>query len=287
MIEDDPSKPGPYGTDASMPNGLIDLWNPATFDDGLLAELRCEAGMIRDYFATERANYEAYNAPGNRDMLRENPHGHIYNVFVDKVLASLMAARTVRGWHYTRMTDAEVELLRRGGVYPSSLETIRRRLDSLAAAGEITSETADVLFAESPFHSDEMGGRGDKFWTTSQPAPVTRSDVTSLLGSWGGESIYWRIQDPELVASIGRIGRPRVLEIALPLNAGPDARAAARAVTRTFAAGLGCRVTRERLDLHVVRPLGPEAVVAVHTEGDEIYERIGRDYPIVFAEEGD
>jgi hypothetical protein len=270
-----------------MPDGLIDLWNSKSFDNGLLAELRCEAGMVRDYFATESANYDAYCAPGNRDMLRENPHWHIYNVFVDKVLAPLMAARTVRGWHYTRMTDAEVELLRRGGVYPSSLETIRRRLDGLAATGEITAETADVLFAESPFHSDEMGGRGDKFWTTSQPLPVTRSDVTSLLRSWGGESIYWRIQDPELVASIGRIGRPRVLEIALPLDAGPDARAAAHAVTRTFAAGLGCRVIRERLDLHVVRSLGPEAVVAVHTEGDEIYAQIGRRYPPGFVADVD
>ncbi|CAA2161101.1 hypothetical protein MBRA_06261 [Methylobacterium brachiatum] len=270
-----------------MPDGLIDLWNPETFDDALLAELRCEAGMILDYFATERANHEAYCVPGNREMLRENPHGHIYNLFVDKVLTPLMAARTVRGWHYTRMTDAEVELLRRDGVYPSSLATIRRRLDSLAALGVITLETADVLFAESPFHSDEMGGRGGKFWTVSQPLPVTWSDVTSLLGSWGGESIYWRIQDPELVASIARIGRPRVLEIALPLDAGPDARAAARAVTRTFAAGLGCMVTRERLDLHVVRLLGPEAVVAVHTEGDESYAQIGRQYPPGFVADVD
>lgn len=83
-----------------------------------------------------------------------------------------MAARTLRGWYYTRMTDAEVERLRQGGIYPSNLAAIRRRLDHLVAAGEIAPETADMLFSESPFHHDEMGGRGDKFWTTSQPVPI-------------------------------------------------------------------------------------------------------------------
>lgn len=62
--------------------------------------------MIRDYFMTERANYEAYCAPDNKDSLWENPHGRAYTHFVEDVLTPLMAAKSVRGWHYTRMTDA-------------------------------------------------------------------------------------------------------------------------------------------------------------------------------------
>lgn len=270
-----------------MPGAPIDLWDDKTFDDELLVELRGAAGMIRDYFVTERANYEAYCAPDNKDSLRENPYGRAHTHFVEEVLTPLMVARSVRGWHYTRMTDAEVELLRQRGVYPSNLELIRRRLDSLVEAEEIMPEVADMLFSTSPFHDDEMGGRGGKFWTVSQPLPVTRSDVTPLLRSWGGESIYWRLQDADLKASIARIGRPRVLEIATPLDAGTEAYSAAKAVTRTFAMSLGCKVTKEYLDLHVVRALGPEAVLAVHTEGDDVYPRIARGYPAGIMEELD
>lgn len=270
-----------------MPGAPIDLWDDKTYDDALLSELRRASVMIRDYFMTERANYEAYNAPDNKDSLRENPYGRAYGHFVEEVLTPLMAARSIRGWHYTRMTDAEVELLRQRGIYPSNLEMIRRRLDSLVAAGEITPEVADVLFSDSPFHHDEMGGRTGKFWTVSQPLPVTRSDVTPLLRSWGGESIYWRVQNADLQASLARIGRPRVLEIAIPLDAGTEAYSAAKAVARTFAMSLGCKVTREHLDLHVVRALGPEAVLAVHTEGDEVYPQIARGYPAGIMEEHD
>lgn len=78
-----------------------------------------------------------------------------------------------------------------------------------------------------------------------------------------------------------------MLEIAIPLDAGTEAYSAARAVTRTFALSLGCKVTRERLDVQAVRALGPESVLAIHTEGDDIYPRIARGYPDSFVGEDD
>lgn len=56
-----------------MPGAPIDLWDDKTYDDALLSELRRASVMIRDYFMTERANYEAYNAPDNKDSLRVRP----------------------------------------------------------------------------------------------------------------------------------------------------------------------------------------------------------------------
>lgn len=271
----------------TMHEGLIDLWNVETFDDGLLAEMRCEAKMLRAYFTAEHANHEAYVAPGNWSPFRENPHGHIYNLFLENVLTPMMRSRRVRGWHYTRMTDFEVERLRAGGVYPSNLEAIRSRLDGLVAAGVVSSEMAIPLFASSSFHTDEYGSRDGKFWVVSQPVSVDQSDVTDLLRSWGGESIYFHLSDAHLKTVVEGIGRPRVLEIALPIDAGPNAYSTACAVLKTYAHSIACEVLKDRLDLHATRALGPEAVLAVHTKGDVTYGRIGRGYPPLFVDDRD
>ncbi|RCW82325.1 hypothetical protein C7476_108139 [Phyllobacterium bourgognense] len=60
----------------------------------------------------------------------------------------LMEARTIRAWHSIRLTDAEVDVLRQGGIYPSSLDTIRSRFAAQAAAGAFSQEVADRLFAD-------------------------------------------------------------------------------------------------------------------------------------------
>lgn len=38
----------------------------------------------------------------------------------------LMEVRTIRAWHYTRITDTEIDVLRQNGIYPYSLYTIAR-----------------------------------------------------------------------------------------------------------------------------------------------------------------
>jgi hypothetical protein len=40
-----------------------------------------------------------------------------------------METRTIRAWHYTRLTDAEVVAMRMTGISLSSLDAIRQRLD--------------------------------------------------------------------------------------------------------------------------------------------------------------
>ena len=39
----------------------------------------------------------------------------------------LMESRTIRAWHYTLMTDTEIDALRQTGINPSSLDTIQSR----------------------------------------------------------------------------------------------------------------------------------------------------------------
>jgi hypothetical protein len=140
-----------------MTESLIDVWNVETFDQYLLAELRANAELIRNYIVTERNNFLEREASNRRGPYPTNPYAASYLRFLEDVGRD-MEARTIRARHYTRLTDAETNTLRNTGIYASTLETLRRRLDAQVAAGVFSAEIADALFAQSPFHHDEQSG---------------------------------------------------------------------------------------------------------------------------------
>jgi hypothetical protein len=164
------------------------------------------------------------------------------------------------------------------------LETIRRRLDAQVAAGVFSAEIADALFAQSPFHHDEQSGpRSNKFWMTSHPVGIEHSGVTLLLGNWGGEAVYFWLKDAMLEELVAGIGKPRVIEMAVPLDATRHAYSASRAIVATFGRTLGCVPDDTGgFDLCATRSLGPQAVLAIHTEGEAVFAEIAKGYPAEF-----
>jgi hypothetical protein len=190
-----------------------------------------------------------------------------------------MASRVIRAWHYTRLTDEEVEIVRTIGLYPSSLATIRQRLDAHCASRIPTAETADALFEASPFHNDTFGGRTGKVWMVSHPRDVGDSGVILLLSNWGGESVYFGLQGGDLQRLVAAIGTPRVLEVAISMSSTRHAYQAAKNIVGSFARTLGCRPDRGGFDLYSTQTLGPECVLAIHSEGDATFGEIAKSYP--------
>lgn len=182
----------------------------------------------------------------------------------------LMEVRTICAWHYTRLTDAEVDVLRQDGIYPSSLDTIRSRFAAQVAAGAFNQEVADCLFADSPYQSDQLDSLSNKFWMVSHPVDVEDGGVELLVEGWGGESAYFWQRDAALQDMLKRIGRPPVLEIAMPLVHSRHGYSAAEAVVATYGRLLGCRPDIHAFDLYTHRPLGPEHVLAVHSKASPI-----------------
>jgi hypothetical protein len=250
---------------------LIDVWNLETFDEELTSKLQANAELIRNYLMIDRS--EAFDR-----HITTNPYGMDYIEFMEEVGRD-MQARTIRAWHYTRLTDAEVDIIRRDGIYLSTLETFRRRLDAQVAARVFSVEVADALFAASPFHA-QLDVRSNKFCMTSHP--VATDDMTLLLGNWGGESAYFWLKDPTLSELVASIGVPRVLEIAVPLDATPHASRAGQDVLATFERTLGYKPDVEAFDLYSIRALGPEAVIAVHSEGERDFAMLAKGYPAAF-----
>ncbi len=242
-----------------MTDKLIDVWNIDTFDAALLAELQAGEKVLRGYMITEKKN------------------------LLERIIMPAMEKRTIRAWHYTRLTDAEAALLRTKGIYLSTLDTIRIRLDMLISEGLLSAHAADALYAASPFH-EQNDVRSNRFSMRSHPLPIDDCGVTSLLENWGGEGVYSSLQDVDLIELVTRIGRPRVIEVAIPLSA-TDGHYyyAAKAVVATFGLTLGCEPDKNAFDLCSMQALGPETVLNIHTEGDPNFVALARGYPASFT----
>lgn len=132
------------GEDAEA--GIIDVWNIDTFDSELRSDLDAHAELIRAYMITSRRHSREHEGADHRMPYPENPHaGELMSV--KEHIMRLMESRTIRAWHYTRMTDPEIDALRQSRIYPSSLDTIRSRFAAQVVAGAFGQEVADRLFA--------------------------------------------------------------------------------------------------------------------------------------------
>lgn len=261
----------------------IDVWNIATFDDALVTMLREHGDLIRDYLTSSRRQWIERELSDHTQAHAINPYGSGYIGFVEAAGRS-MESRTIRAWHYCRMTDDEVEALRRTGITLSTIETLRARLDAEVRAGALSAVEADGLFAASPFHSDQYGARAGKYWMTSHPVGPDDSGVELLVGHWGGEIAYFWLRDQALIDRVAALGRGRVIEVAVPVAATRHSYSAGEAVVATFARTLGCKPDKKAFDLYTARPLGPDAILSVHSEGESHYAALGSGFPAGYVD---
>lgn len=263
----------------------IDVWNLATFDDELQGLLESHADLIQAYSEVDREIHNPFDLhPGlNRPVIRpQNPYANEFIRFEER-LEEPMNLRTIRAFHYTRITDAELGHLHEEGVHLSTPETLLRRLTALVGAGDLSQNDVDALLNASPFQT-QLDSRQGMFWMTSRPFPINYAGVEQLLRYWGGEVASFHVRNPDLLAKLERIGRSRVVEVAAPLSATKHAFCAGRAVVATFARSIGCTVERIDFDLYVEHPLSTAAVIRVHTEGEREYKSLGISYSEALSE---
>jgi hypothetical protein len=117
----------------------------------------------------------------------------------------------------------------------------------------------------------------------SEPVATDDTGVELLLGHWGGEATYFWQRDERLVQLVAGIGQPRILEIAVPIAKTREWYSAGKAAVAAYARTLGCRPDRETFGLYSMIALGPETVMAIHTAGDEAYEKMAHGYPAGFV----
>lgn len=263
----------------------IDLWDFGTFDSELSGYLKDNTDLVRAYYETDNRLFREYELGNKRSMLGSrpsNPHARAFYALLEDVAAD-MQSRTIRGFHYTRLTDSEAELMQREGIHLSTLETLRTRLDAIVSDGRLTPSIADALYSASPFH-EQSRIRENRFWLTSRPFTVDDSAVVALLESWGGESVYFWLRDASLRSLVKQIGTPRVIEMAVPFGKTALHSSVGDLVVATFAHSIGCTAHHTGIDVCLESALPPDAILAMHSEGDATFTAMARGYPIGFVD---
>lgn len=266
-----------------MSERILDVWNVASFDPELRDMLGDHADLLRNYHATSRENLIQRELSDRTGPYPQNPFAADH-IALAETLMTVMNQRIIRGWHYTRMTDSEVDQFRRDGVRLPSPASIRVRLDAQVAAGAFTAAEADAIFTTSPFQRGQSQIRSGRFWMVSHPLEIADGGVELLLGNWGGEGVYFWLSDAALKARVAKLGRPRVVEVAAPLSRTPHGFSAAEAVMAAYARLLGCSVESKAFDPHVTEPLPANAILAVHTAGEPPLGDLARGYPQTYVD---
>jgi hypothetical protein len=267
-------------------NPPIDVWNLATFDPELIALLEANADLIRGYMQRDHEIFLTFELATGPDRALFRPNNVYAAGFVDlkDALSVEMEARTIRAWHYTRLTNTEADALKSKGVEISTIVSLKARLAARVAAGDFNQAVADDLFIASPFHSNQLGGRKDKFWLTSHPTAVDDTGVVPLMAYWGGEvASFWQ-KDPAHLATLAGVGRRSIVEVAVPLAQTRHTHSAGEAVIATYGRSLGCIPSKHAFDLYVTSPLPGSAIRAIHTEPDSAFAAMGVTFPAGFVD---
>ncbi|MBY5370576.1 hypothetical protein HFO91_13650 [Rhizobium leguminosarum] len=265
---------------------VIDIWDIETLPSDAKDLLLASDDLLRNYRADEL------------EIAASRPKQHVFwqrraNAFADaKValetdLAALIANENIRSFHYSRMTDEEIQAISNLGIIPTSKTFLRQRLNGLVANGHLTGTQADEVYAESPLNAGVAYGKRDGlFWTSAFPIPIDDTGVERLLAIWGGEVASWTLDDNGAELGLPAIGLPRIMEIAMPIATAMDGSGAATIAGRLVdlrMADLILSKYRGGIDLYTTVALQPEAVSVVHTEGEQAYADMGRGYPPSFT----
>ena len=256
---------------------IIDVWDVSSFDKNLLNALRAGSDLVVNYQRRRKECFDIYESSKKFGPVIDRPknkYANDYVIFRDSFIG-LMAKRTIRGWHYTRLTDDEVLKIGQSGISPSTIAHLRERLDNQVCVGNLTTTQADYIFDRSPLHNP-LVVRENMFWLVATPASVEETGIKPLVTFWGGEVANFCLDEAEC-ASIVSFGRGRVLECAIPIASTDYGATAAASVVNAFALSLGTKPDNTPgFDFNIKYSLAPEAILRVHSEGDESYHTLGQ-----------
>lgn len=120
--------------------------------------------------------------------------------------------------HFTRLMPHEFDSIRSAGLQLPSQGFFNGRLDRAEALGYISRTVARAL-KESTIFAAESQNRGDRNFVCLTIGRVLEEDpsaVSELLGTWGGEGIFFARGARDHAKLLRTLGVPAVVHVALP-----------------------------------------------------------------------
>jgi hypothetical protein len=197
----------------------ISLDDERSWPSTLLAALEKHECVLRAYeeFENKRHDDSAWGPTYVPMALRpSNPHQSERRQVLESLDLCFSAGYSLRGFHCTRLTDVEVDIIRREGMTPPDQVMLRRRIEDLRAQGLISDSNAATLCEEN-YAADQ--NRAGRIWLIFTASPLKwQSGVESLFRNWGGEALYaLHDRDRKMGPLLQSIGVPRIVEAAVPL----------------------------------------------------------------------
>ncbi len=182
-----------------MPRTLLDLDRPSSWPTALSTYLDEHHDVFRAWEAkTRQASAPSFDQAiyGLRDILK---------------------AYEIRGWHCTRLTDAEVDQVLRDGMHLPNSETLTRRIEALSETSLIEPEIALRLKSEN--RAAEENRVGKVWFCFYPPGKAGEYGIGPFFRHWGGEALYQCHKGNPVTSSIlRRIGTPRLIEADVPIG---------------------------------------------------------------------
>jgi hypothetical protein len=127
----------------------ISLDDVATWPRELVAAFEAHEALLIAHFVEQKKNYDddlwkpSYHPAYVPMALRPtNSHSAPRRIFLDEVRANFFAVLTLRGFHSTRLTDAEVETILSEGMTPPNGAMLQRRIEAVRNSGLIAANIA-------------------------------------------------------------------------------------------------------------------------------------------------
>lgn len=135
-----------------------------------------------------------------------------------RVRAALGHTR-IRARHFTRLLPHEVKWIRDTGLRLHSRALFDERIAAAAANGYFDAATAEVLRSVSipAAEADKRGDRDFVCLTIGPVAELSPHSVAALIGTWGGEGVYFASGAKPYRSLLQGLGRPTAVHVGLSL----------------------------------------------------------------------
>jgi hypothetical protein len=193
-----------HGASASA-GGAIDLERPELWPTDLIEYLEKHRALLAAWESKKRGVASAISVSGARyDQV-------IYG------LSQILSRYFLNGWHCTRLTGEEINIIQTQGMQLPDLAMLRSRIDAVEAEGLLSAAISDRLRCENQANDKNRMGR---IWFCFFPPYIGgESGIGRFFRSWGGEALYnTHEDDPVTGPALSRIGVPCLIRARVAIS---------------------------------------------------------------------
>lgn len=164
--------------------------------------------LISDHFEQHGETYRAWSRGGGDHHTFDRAIGD---------LADRLKQFSLRGWHCTRLTEAEIAAIQANGMCLPNSAMLERRINRLLEARLLTADVAALLRARNS--ADDPYRVGMLWFCFFPPGRAGEGGIGRFFHHWGGEALYVHHEDnPASSSALRGIGTPCVVEAEVPVS---------------------------------------------------------------------